>query len=389
MISINDALKIINRFPVGTKVETVSLFDALGRVLAEEVVSPVNIPPFAKSAMDGYAIDSEDNSRQFFIRETIPAGFDPGIELQKGECAKIMTGAMVPRGANRVIRREVTRERDGFMLVTDIDKGSNICLKGEDIAAGDTVFNAGQYLDPQHVGVIASVGFDRVRVFLKPLVGIVTTGNEIIAPGEELQPGKIYNSNSYSMGCQYLKYGCDIRYQGMVGDSREEIRAAVRAMLKTCDVVVISGGVSVGDFDFVPRVLKKLGFTTEFEKVAIKPGKPTVFATMDHKVAFGVPGNPVSTFVVNEIFVKPLLFRMMGRKLPFPFVRGKLAEDLKVKKSDRTSFIPVRVTAGRVETLEYHGSAHLLALTRANGLLEIPRQGQDLEKGTQVDVRSI
>lgn len=389
MKTVNDALKIINNFPINRKIEKVGLFDTLGRVLAEDIQSSIDIPPFNKSAMDGYAVDKADNSKQYFIKETIPAGFDPGIEIKKGECAKIMTGAMIPKGANRVIKKEVTEERDGFMMVKDVDKMMNICLKGEDISAGDIVLKAGRYVSPQHVGLIASVGYSNVMVYKKPLVGIITTGNEIVAPGEALQPGKIYNSDSYSIGSQYLKYGCDICYEGMVIDNKQEIKKTIKDMLKTCNVVVISGGVSVGEFDYVPGVLEQLGVKIEFRKVAIKPGKPTVFGTLKEKAVFGLPGNPVSTFVINEIFVKPFLFKMMGRKLPFPFKKGVLSEEIKINKSDRTSFVPITLKNGKVKVIPYHGSAHLSALVDANGLLEIPKGASFLKEGTSIDVRSI
>ncbi|MGM0465908.1 MAG: gephyrin-like molybdotransferase Glp [Acidobacteriota bacterium] len=389
MILLEEAQKILNETPVRPDVELVKLDKAVGRILAQDIVSKINMPPFNKSAMDGYAVISGDPSERFKVIETIPAGKVPQKKVHPGECAKVMTGGIVPEAANRVIMRELTEEENGYMRVTGKEKNKNVCLAGEDIKKGDKVLEKGVCIRPQEVGVVASMGLEQVKVYKKPQVGVISTGSELVPPGESINQSQIYDSNSYSLSAQVQKSGVRLFDRRMVLDDPDKIKKAVSDILDSCDVLLISGGVSMGDFDYVPSILKKLGFTLHFEKVAIKPGKPTVFGTKDYQYIFGVPGNPVSTFVVFELFIKPFLLRMMGHNYEPFFMTGILKESIRRRKTQRASYIPVECREGFIKNLPYHGSAHIHALTRANALLCVPKGVKEIKAGSQVNVRPI
>ncbi len=390
MIPIEEAEKILNRITCQPGTEEVPLMESLARVLGQDIVSQVSMPPFDKSAMDGYAIRSDDDSRTFNIVEVIAAGSVPVKAIDKGECAKIMTGAMVPSGADQVIKIEVTEEKDGVMTITGEDKRVNICYRGEDVRPGDVILKAGHLIRPAEVGIIASMGINRVAVFKRPTVGIVTTGTEIKEPGQELEPGQIYNSNAYSISAQVVQTGALVTYAGIVSDQVDIISEKIKKLLAETQMVLISGGVSMGDYDYIPKILTDLGVQLHFDKVAIKPGKPTIFGTRGQTLVFGLPGNPVSTFIVFEILVKPVLYRIMGFNYTSTIIKSVMNKDFKRKQTERTAYIPVRFDEeNRVEPVEYHGPAHLTALSTANGLLKVPRGVQQVSKGSTVYVRQI
>ena len=390
MIPIEEAEEILNKIACRPGTEEVPLIESLGRVLGRDIVSRVSMPPFNKSAMDGYAIRSDDDSRRFKIVEIIAAGLVPEKMINKGDCAKIMTGAMLPSGADRVIKIEVTQEKDGYMTITGEDKRVNICYLGEDVKPGDVILRAGHLIRPAEVGIIASMGLDRVTVYKRALVGVVTTGSEIKEPGRELEPGQIYNSNAYSISAQVVQTGALVKYEGIVGDQVEITSEKIKKLLEETQMVLISGGVSMGDYDYVPQILAGLGVRLHFDKVAIQPGKPTVFGTRGQTLVFGMPGNPVSTFIVFEILVKPVLYRTMGYNYTPSIIKCVMKKDFKRKQTERTAYVPVRFNEeNQVEPLEYHGPAHLTALATANGLLKVPRGVQQVSKGSTVYVRQI
>ena len=389
MISIEDAEKILKSFKIKPVPEKIPVLESLNRILAHDIVSEINMPPFDKSAMDGYAVSSADCSESLRIVETIFAGSIPDKTISRGECSKIMTGAMLPRGADKVIKKEIVEEKDGYAFVVGNDKNINICLKGEDIKAGDTVLRSGIRIGAPEVGIIASMGLNSVEVYKKPLIGLLTTGSEIVEPGKKLKDGQIYNSNAFSISAQLLQIGLNIKYGGIVSDEKPELKKQISSIISETDVVIISGGVSVGDYDFVPDALAELGVDLHIRKVAVKPGKPTLFGTKGKKIFFGLPGNPVSTFVILEIFIKPFLYRMMGHDYSPLRISGILNSDIKIRDSSRSSFIPVSYMDGFVEKIEYHGSAHLNALAAANGILQVPAGVREILKGSAVNVRQI
>ena len=389
MILVEEAERILKQIPVRTQTEEAAVSDALGRILAQDVVSPIYMPPFDKSAMDGYAFISDDDSKRFKIIEIVPAGVIPKKKVTKGNCAKIMTGGMMPEGADRVIKKEVTEEKKGYMQITGEDYNINLCRMGEDVKPGDVVLKKGTLIRPPEVGILASMGLSRFKAFRRPVVGIVVTGSELVDPGSPLKEGQIYDSNSYSLSAQAQQMGLEIHNAGIVADNIDRIQRIFEELWQPCDVVIFSGGVSEGDYDFVPGILKNSGFELHYDKVAVKTGKPTVFATRKHDIVFGAPGNPVSTFVIFEIFIKPFLYRMMGHEFKPVYKQGILKNDLSRKRANRSAFIPVLYKSGEIKPIPFHGSAHIFALNRADGLVCIPKGIEKIPAGSTVNVRSI
>jgi molybdopterin molybdotransferase len=389
LLSVEEAEKILNAFPVAANAESLPLLAAQDRYLARDVCSPFAMPEFDKSAMDGFACISADRSPAYKIIETIAAGTPPRLAVTPGHCARIMTGAMLPAGADRVVKRECTREENGAMVIVAEDGNRNIRKKGEDLQAGQLVLAAGTHVRAAQIALLASLGMAEVPTARPPRVGILTTGSELVAPGAPLAPGQIYDSNSYSLAAQLRETGAEAVLLGRVTDNAGATAEAIASGLEQCDVLILSGGVSAGDFDFVPAAMKAAGFTLHFEKISVQPGMPTVFGSRGDRIAFGLPGNPVSTFVIFEIFIKPLLLRLLGhayRPLVQPAV---LATPFSRAHAGRTAFVPVACLEGRAVIVSYHGSAHLHSLSQANALLRVPAGVKDIAAGSTVDVRFI
>lgn len=390
MITFEEALDIVVKAGRQMDVERVVLNDSLGRFLAEDVASDMDIPPFNKSAMDGFACRRGDPSSVLEVVETIAAGCSPTKKILPGQCSRIMTGAMVPEGADRVVRVEDTEKTDdGRIILKVIEQRDNVSFKGEDVRIGDIVLKKGNRIEPQHIAVMASVGCTEPVVFIRPKVGILSTGNEIVEPGFKPGSTQIRNSNAYQLIAQVTRAGAIANYLGIIPDDESETYNRLKIALTENDVVIMTGGVSMGDFDFIPGVFEKLGIDIRFRTIAMQPGKPTVFGLLGEKYIFGLPGNPVSSFNVFELLVRPLLSCMMGQSFSSGFLRLPLGTELKRKKSDRLSWIPVTISEGRVFSLEYHGSAHILSLVKANGIAAIPINVTELKTGELVDVRQI
>lgn len=386
MLDPDKALEIVENTPVQKRVETVPIVEACGRVLAEEVRARVDSPPFNKAAMDGYALRSSDRTNRLRIVETIAAGDVPRRAVGSGECSKIMTGAMLPDGADKIVRVEFTEEADGWVNLIEQESQPNIIRRGENLKAGEPLLGP-KLLTAQDIGILASQGIGAVPVAVAPLVGIVTTGSELRSAGEELRAGEIYNSNGPQLCAQVAAMGGRYRYYGAVPDDPQALGGMLKLALEDCDLLLLSGGVSMGDLDFVPDVLLSLGAEVIFHKLAIKPGKPTLFARKDRAYVFGLPGNPVSTFVIFEVFVKAFLYSRMGIPCRPRTVRGTLAEAIRRKEAERLEYRPVRLEASRVYPLAYHGSSHLSALRQAEGLIRIEIGVTALQEGSPVDVR--
>jgi molybdopterin molybdotransferase len=387
MLSVEEAEKAIAAFAVTVRTETVPLASAHDRFLARDILAPIPLPEFDKSAMDGYAYATQDASPRFRVIEVIAAGTPPEQAITAGTCARIMTGAMLPAGADRVIKRECTEETGGFMRIVAEDANRNIRFRGEDLHAGQLALAGGTRLRAAQIALLASLGLAEVPVSRQPRVGILTTGSELVAPGTPLAPGTIYDSNSQALAAQLRETGAEPVLLGGVADHAGATVQAIAAGLEKCEVLILSGGVSAGDFDFVPAALKQAGFTLHFEKIAVQPGMPTVFASRGEKAAFGLPGNPVSTFVIFEIFIKALLLRQLGHDYRPLLQPAVLAAEFRRSRAERTVFLPVFVSAGRAELVSYHGSAHLHALSRANALLRVAAGCSAIAAGSIVDVR--
>ncbi len=389
MIELKEALRIVldSAKPLG--VERVGLSDALGRILAEDVVADIDMPPFDKATMDGYACRRADLNNTLAVIETIPAGHVPARAVGPNQCAKIMTGAAMPRGADCVVMIEQTRALgEGVVRFTGDQTPDHIFRKATDIRAGQVVVQKGSRISPQHVAVLASVGCVQPLVAQRPRMGVVATGDELVPPAKRPGPSQIRNSNGPQLAVQLATLGLRARDYGIVKDVPSNIDAMLKTALAENDVVIVSAGVSVGDFDLVPAALKQNGVRLLFEKIAVKPGKPTVFGVSDRGYCFGLPGNPVSTFVVFELLVKPFLYRLMGHDYSPRYVQMRLGEAIARKDSDRQSWIPVRITSEEtVQPVQYHGSAHLSALCDAGGLVPIEVGVTSIGQGMPVRVR--
>ena len=390
MISFDEAYRIVLESAGQTAAEDIALSDCLGRVLAADVASDMDMPPHNLSAMDGFACRQADLDAGLTEIETIPAGYIPQKAVGPGQCSRIMTGAVVPDGADIVVMFEHTQARDGLVYVVKKSRRTNIRCKAEDTHTGDVVLNAGTVLRPVEIAVLASVGCDPASVYAMPRVGVVATGDELIEPRQKPSAAKIRNSNSYQLCAQIQRAGCIPKYFGIAKDTPEAINEILATAIEQCDVLLFSGGVSVGDYDFVPQILKAAGIDIKFEKVRIKPGRPTVFGTKGNKYFFGLPGNPVSTFVLFEVLVRPFLVKLMGADYRPARIRGRLTKDVVKRKVDRSEFRPVKLEPdGSVNFFEYHGSAHIHAYTLANGIARIPAGVTKLDAGSDVEVTLI
>ncbi len=391
MISFEEAYAIVMGRARVLESEPVGLHDAFGRILAEEVASDMDMPPFDKSAMDGYACRREDLPGPLSVVETIQAGAVPTRSIGPGECAKIMTGAMLPSGADCVIMIEYTEHAgEGSVRFTGESSRDNICRKSEDMKTGDVVLHRGARLSAQHVAVLATVGCVRPRVYRRPRVGIIATGDELVEPDRRPGPSQIRTSNSYQLYAQTLAANAVPAYYGIARDTAQDLDAVFKRAMADNDVILLSGGVSKGDFDLVPGIMEQNGIEILFDSIAMKPGKPTTFGVSPNVYCFGLPGNPVSTFIQFEILVKPFLYRLMGHVFdPMPTMLP-LAARVVSKRSNREVWLPVKLTRdGRVEPASYHGSAHINALCEADGLIVLPAGSPPLEEGTLVRVRPL
>jgi len=388
MIPLEDALQIVLKSAWRLPDEQVPLADALHRVLAVPVCTDVDIPPFDKASMDGYACRRTDLARELQVLETIPAGKAPQYGVGEGECAKIMTGAPVPEGADCVFMVEhaesIAQDRVRFVGAVT---ANNICHRGEDLRAGDEVVAAGTWLLPQHLAALAAAGCAAPEVARAPRVGILATGDELLPPDQPLGPGQIRNSNSLQLEALVRKLGGVASSYGIVPDEEAALSKAFAAALAENDLVISTGGVSMGDYDLVPKVLQAQGLDIRLRRVAMQPGKPLVLAVGSDRAFFGLSGNPVSSFVQFELLVKPLYFALQGGRYAPPSVRMCLAEEMRRKNADRTAWVPVQMTeTGQLAPVPYHGSAHLHALGGADGLICFPQGQAVLEVDTPLPV---
>lgn len=390
MITVDEALEIALGRVVRTEAERVPLEKALGRVLAEDVFADLDMPPFTKSCVDGYACRRSDLRAPMTVVDVIAAGGAPSLAIGPGECAKIMTGAMLPEGAECVFMVEQSAlHEDGRVSFTGDDTKENIVLQGGDVRLGDRLLEEGHRILPQDIAVLASFGYDSPFVAQRPRVIVFATGDELVEPSATPSTSQIRNSNSHTLMALLETTGAAAVYGGIVEDSRDALEAAVERGMQY-DVMCFSGGVSMGDYDFVPEILRTRGFEIAFEKIAVQPGKPMVCAMRDGMVCFGLPGNPVSTFVTFELIVRPYLFAMMGHTYRPPRVRMPLDKAFRRESAVRELWVPVVLTdEGEVSRVEYHGSAHFHALSHADGLMRVPIGVTEMAAGEPVHVRLI
>ncbi len=387
MIGISDAYEIMSRETSLRALprETLPLKDAMGRVTAAGVMSPIDLPPFDKSGMDGYAIPEGGFLDEYIVDDTIPAGTFYSRPIQPGHCVKIMTGAPVPGGIARVVPWEDTDRGDEIVKIINKSNKKNIAVQGEDLKAGDLLCPSGAILSPLTIANLALAGVDSVKVSKVPRAAVFTTGDELIEPGAKLTPGKIYDSNGPMLRGLLADCGIPVTFTGHLPDSLDESISGLRNGLAHADIVLLTGAVSKGEFDYLPEAFKQCGLETLFDSIAVKPGKPTTFATGGRKIIFGLPGNPVSSFLMFHIFVKPAIYILQGYLAnPRPIICS-IASEYKCRESDRVRLLPASLDVnGNIIPIDYHGSGHLLALTNADGFAEISAESTHLPAGARV-----
>ncbi|MEE4196799.1 MAG: gephyrin-like molybdotransferase Glp [Bacteroidales bacterium] len=390
MITIEKAYNMVMRNAYHLAHEKVNYIHSLGRILAEDVQSDIEMPPFDKAAMDGYACRREDLENTLEMVEVIPAGKYPEKEVGKNQCAKIMTGAPVPNGADCIVPVEIAEELDANRVKALEDPGkSNISYQAEDVGIGDKVLSQGIKINAQHIAIFAAVGYTEVLVYKQPRVGIISTGDELVEPDQKPSRSQIRNSNGYQLIAQVQASGGIANYIGIADDTPEDTYAKVSKALKESDIVLLTGGVSMGSFDFVPRVLEQAGVKIDFDALAVKPGKPTTFGMAGKKFCFGLPGNPVSSFMQFDLLVKPLIYKLMGQDYEPLDIKMPMGVDYTRRGTRRKAYFPVIIKNGEVFPVDYHGSAHIHALSLAHGIAAIEIGVPEIKKGERIHVRQI
>jgi molybdopterin molybdotransferase len=388
LLSLEEALeRILGRVtPLGP--EGVELWTAAGRVLADDAVAAVDLPPFPSSAMDGFAVRSEDTPGRFPIVARIAAGVPAPRALEAGEAMAIATGGVVPPGSDSVIPIEYVVEDDNSVEIPEhVVQGDNVRPRGGDVAAGAVVVPRGTRLGPAQIGALAAAGLDRVVAGRRPRVAVLSTGTELRRPGEPLGPGQVYEANGVLLAATFASAGGDVDVLPAVADDESSHRAALERGL-AADVLVTSGGVSVGPHDLVRRILSDLGVEEIFWGVAVKPGKPLAFGVRGSTLVFGLPGNPVSSLVGAEVFVRPALLALQGATVPGPvFFEGRLGATVR-RNAHRDEFLRARSAASKDGVLldpVIGQESHMIArAAAADALVLAPRGEGELVAGERV-----
>jgi molybdopterin molybdotransferase len=402
MVSVHQAVEEVLGRVLQLEAERVPVRSAVGRVLAEDLVAPWDLPPRDNSAMDGYAVRYQDvhgalreNPSVLRVVDVQPAGAVSKKRVETGTAIKVMTGAGLPQGADAVVMMEDTASDDDRVKVfKSVERMENVRPRGEELKKGERVLSRGEVLHPAEIGMTAAFGHSTVLVSRQPTVAILATGNELTEPVAGPDPkapgGKIFNSNSYSLAAQVVEAGAVPRLLGVAGDAKPDLLHKLRLGLEE-DMLLVSGGVSVGDHDLVKQAFEEVGVEKVFWKVAMKPGQPLFFGLSGKKLVFGLPGNPVSTMVTFEQFVRPALLKMMRcRMVRRPVVQACLEDEI-VKPLGKTAFLRsvVKEREGKlfVRATEEQGSGMLLSLVKANGLIIVEEDREKVFAGATVKVQ--
>lgn len=399
-VSFEAAQKIILNAVTPLSFETISIMEAPDRILYEDIVSDILIPPVDDSAMDGYAVIAADTLgasgkkpvRLRIVGEIKAGDTAGGKRVTAGTAVCIMTGAPIPEGADAVVRFEDTAEKNSIVRIfSEVSPRTNYRSAGENISCGDTVLQKGHRLNSADVGILASLNRHDVAVYRRPTVAVISTGDEIAELGEPMGPGQIRNVNAYTLCAEVRKYGGIPNYLGIVRDSPEEMKALFQKALE-CDVVLSTGGISMGKYDFVKEIFTALGIEIRFERVNIKPGSPFTFGKKDGKLFFGLPGNPVPTMTSFIQFVRPALLKLMGaRKIAKPVVSAILEEDIKSTKVHHLvrGYFKIRDHEIHVSTTGNQKPSILRSMSAANCLIVIPEHIHQVKAGEKVTIQLI
>lgn len=380
MISPYKALEIILKQTKQLPSENINANLLLGRVLAEDISAKSDMPPFNKSAMDGFAARSKDLNnipRKLQIIELIKAGDIPRKRMQKGQCSKIMTGAQIPAGADSVVMVENTDQRgDEVRILKSVKKNENICFKGENFKRGSILLRKGQVIGMAELAVLVSQSVTKIKVIRNPRVFILSTGDEIVSPGKKVPLGKIRDSNGPMLLAKCRQLGFEATYLGIAQDTVSSLSKKIKKALGG-NILIVSGAVSVSEFDLVPRVLKKFNIRPVFHKITMKPGNPLLFSRRGNFLVFGLPGNPVSSLLGFSLFIQYALRKMAGEKrLSWKTAEARLADDFH-KKRGKTSFFPCQILKrGKeryIRPISYAGSGDIYAITRADAFVIVEK----------------
>ena len=390
MISVKEAKKILSDNLERGAMTNCSLQESLGRILAVSVVSPIDVPSFDNSAMDGYAMAFDGKENEWQVISKVQAGDTSVAPLNPWQAARIFTGAKIPGGADTVIPQEMVElDKDANIVCYSgekIRKGSNVRIKGAQCREGDLLVNTGTLITPAVIGLLASVGIGEVQVFDTPSVACIITGNELKEVGQELKEGEIYNSNGPMLEACLRQLGISKTVVLRAVDDKSKLQRLINGALDKHEVLILSGGISVGDYDFVKECLEKAGVEQLFYKVKQRPGKPFYAGSKDGKYLFALPGNPASVFSCFHQFVRPSLKYMMGHGQVWePDAVLELTEEVK-KKAGFSFFMKARREDGKVRVLGGQQSFNLLAFNEADALVELEEDAELIKKGTPVKV---
>jgi len=390
MISVHEAKKILQENVRPLPLKVVPLLQACGRVLANDIISPINVPPFHQSSVDGYAFNYNDLSMypHLALVEEIPAGKSSDTSLHAGETARIFTGSPLPQGADTVIMQEFVEVHDNKVSCKDefLKIGGNVRPMGSQTKHGECALPKGIMLTPAAIGLLAGLGIAEAAIIPTPKIALITTGNELVEPGKQLLPGQVFESNSYSLQAALGEMNIRLSAKASVGDNQTQTADCIRDLLANCDVLILTGGVSVGDYDYVPQALANCGVEKIIHKIRQRPGKPFYFGMLGEKLVFGLPGNPSSVLTCFYRYVRPALYQLMAIKPSEPITRTiPLSKDY-TKKSGLTYFIKGQVQDGLAVPLGAQESYQMNTYARAECLIELEEERTEYQAGEQVTV---
>lgn len=387
MITVEEALNLVESNLLELETKSLLTHEALDHVLGTDVLSPIDMPPFDQSAMDGYAVHYSETIDSYQLIGEIPAGSSEQFDLEEGQAVRIFTGAAVPKSANTVVKQEIVeREGNTIQFTEEVRANQNIRPAGEQIRTGNLALKAGTHINPAAVGFLTGLGITTIEVHPSPKIAILATGDELVKAGQPLAYGKIYESNSYMLSAGLNHYGYRNHEIQSVADDYEETKRKIEAALDEHDVLMLSGGISVGDYDFVGKALTELGVDRIFYKVKQKPGKPIFFGKMNQKYIFALPGNPAAAMTSFYTYVLPALNFLSGKGFQgLKESRALLNEDY-YSKGDRAVFLKAHCEKGTASILEGQSSAMLKSFAEANALIYIPADQEQVSKGSAVKV---
>ena len=402
LASLDEVMQILQQHvpakPVG--IEQVSLLQAHQRVLAKDVKAPMNVPPFNRATVDGYAVKAantfgadEEHPITLKLLGHVAVGKTPQIVVEEKMTLGIVTGAPLPLGADSVVMREYTIQKNNLVSIYHpVSKGENMMEAGSDIRKGETVIKKKQTLSPRDIGVLAALGFSRIDVYKRPRVAVISTGTEIVEPGESLPPAKIYDINAHTISAAVQECGGQPLNFGIIPDEIDELKTVLKEALNSADIVITSGGVSVGPMDVVPKVLNMLGEPgVIISGIAVKPGKPTTIAIVDGKPIFSLPGHPTSSLLIFYILIRSIILKMAGKGQETPFTLRATTVEKMFQAKGRRTFVMVnliRNNSGKLfaQPVPLGMSGAITTLSKADGFVIIPERRQFINAGEEVTV---